>query len=52
MNALEIELKMLFHEAQMNKKDLPRYWRDKSEQMYWHYLDILTKPDREVKNKL
>lgn len=47
MNKVEqsIQEKMEFHERQMNRPELDSYWREKSEQLYWHYLDLLTKPE-------
>lgn len=37
------ERKLAFHEKRMNDPHTPKYWREKSEVMYWHYLDLLTK---------
>ena len=36
--------KMEYMKRQMNRAELPEYWRKKSEQMYWYYLDLLSKP--------
>jgi len=54
MNDLEREdtlRRIAFHERRKDDQSIPRYWRKKSEEMYWHYLDLLTKPVRINKEK-
>jgi len=43
----EVELirRMKFHEVRKDNLEIPQYWRKKSEEAYWHYLDLLTRPD-------
>jgi hypothetical protein len=44
-SAQEMERKLLFHERKMNDPGYPKYWRERCRVMYWHYLELLTKPE-------
>jgi hypothetical protein len=41
----ELERRVAFYEKRMNDPKLKAYWRDKSEAMYWHYLDLATRTE-------
>jgi hypothetical protein len=41
----EMMRRLEFHEKRKNDASIPRYWREKSEVNYWHYLELLTKPN-------
>jgi hypothetical protein len=48
MSREEMERRLKFHEKRMTGEGLSysqyqEYWRQKSEAMYWHYLDLLTR---------
>lgn len=48
MSREEMERRLKFHEKRMTGEGLQHsqyaaYWREKSEAMYWHYLDLLTR---------
>lgn len=48
MSREEMERRLKFHEKRMNGVGInsryhAAYWREKSEAMYWHYLDLLTR---------
>jgi len=50
MNNLEKEdmlHRIAFHERRKDDSSIPQYWRKKSEEAYWHYLDLLTRPDED-----
>jgi len=45
MDEKELFRRMEFHEKQMNKDNLPTYWKERSEVLYWYYLNLLTKTE-------
>lgn len=45
MSDEELLRKIAFHEKKKNDPNLPRFWRDKSEELYNYYLDLATRPE-------
>lgn len=43
----EMECKLAFYEKKMNDRSIDPHWRMKAEYMYWYYLELLTKPNKD-----
>lgn len=48
MSREEMERRLMFHDKRRKGEGIhsryhAAYWREKSEAMYWHYLDLLTR---------